>query len=71
LAAEQNRILVTHDLKTVPRLAYQRLSTGHSMPGVIVVPRALPIGQVIDELAMLVECGQPHDLENLVSYLPL
>ena len=70
-AAEQNCILVTHDLKTVPRLAYERVRTGHSMPGVIVIPRALPIGQAIEELATLLACGQQSDLENLVSYLPL
>lgn len=41
------------------------------MPGVVAVPDTLPIGQAIDELALLAECARPPDLENLVLYLPL
>jgi|SRR5438876_8884803 len=44
-AAEQNRILVTHDLKTIPKHAYERVEKGAPMPGVIAVPDTLAIGQ--------------------------
>jgi len=69
--AEQNRILVTHDLKTIPKHAYERVEKGISMPGVIAVPDTLPLGQVIEELVTISECSEQHEWENLVIYLPL
>jgi hypothetical protein len=70
-AAEQNRILVTHDLKTVPRHAYARVEAGDPMPGVIAVPDTLSLGQVIEELVTIIECSEQHEWKNLVIYLPL
>ena len=69
--AAQNRILVTHDLKTIPKHAYERVRAGQPMPGVIAVPDTLPIGQAIEELALVSECAKPSDLANRVFYLPL
>lgn len=70
-AAERNRVVVTHDLRTIPKYAYQRIRSGAIMPGVIAVPDTLPIGQVIGELLLIVECLQAADLENVVLYLPI
>ncbi len=41
-AAENNRVLVTHDLKTMPKFACERVAAGQRMPGVIAVPKDLP-----------------------------
>jgi uncharacterized protein DUF5615 len=41
-AASQNRILLSHDIRTVPPHAYERLSTGKRMAGVFIVPEWLP-----------------------------
>jgi len=38
-AAHAGRIVLTHDLKTVPRYAYERVRAGLPMPGVCAVPR--------------------------------
>lgn len=70
-AAETRRIVVTHDLRTLPKHAYERVRAGRPMPGVVAVPDTMPIGQAIEELALIVECAQPADLENLVLFLPL
>jgi predicted nuclease of predicted toxin-antitoxin system len=70
-AAEEQRILITHDLKTIPRFAYERVSTHQAMPGVIAVPDTLPIGQAIEEIAIIVECSAQSEWENQVVYLPL
>ena len=37
-AAAAGRILVTHDGRTVPRYANQRVERGETMPGVFIVP---------------------------------
>jgi predicted nuclease of predicted toxin-antitoxin system len=70
-AAERNRVLVTHDLKTVPRFAYERVAAGLPMSGVIAVDDELPIGQAIEELAIIVACSETSDWENQIVYLPL
>lgn len=70
-AAENGRILVTHDLKTIPRYAYQRVIAGEAMPGVIALSDALPIGDAIAELVTLIECSTPDDWLAQVVNLPL
>jgi hypothetical protein len=70
-AASHGRILVTHDLRSIPKHAYERIRAGHSMAGVIAVPDTLPIGQAIEDLELLVQCAQPAELENRVFYLPI
>lgn len=70
-AAEERRVLVTHDLRTIPKHAYERVKTGSTMPGVIAIPDHLPIGQAIEDLVILVESVASSDLNNLVYYLPI
>jgi Domain of unknown function (DUF5615) len=70
-AAEQNRILVTHDLKTIPKHAYERVEMGAFMPEVITVPDTLALGRAIAELVTIVESSGQHEWENLIIYLPL
>lgn len=70
-AAEQGRVLLTHDLKTVPKHAYERIKNGASMSGVVAVPNTMPIGQAIDDLSVLAECATPDELQNRILYLPL
>ncbi len=70
-AAVLHRVLVTHDLKTIPRYAYERVMAGEPMPGIIAIPDDLPIGQAIEQLHIVVECLEENELENQVLYLPL
>jgi hypothetical protein len=70
-AAELQRVLVTHDLKTIPRYAYARVAASEPMPGIIAVPDDLPIAHAIEQLHIVVECCEDHELANQVLYLPL
>jgi hypothetical protein len=70
-AARQNRVFVTHDLKTVPKHAYERVAAGQSMPGVIAIPESLGIGQAIEDMAIVLECAREGETENQILYLPL
>jgi hypothetical protein len=70
-AAVHGRILITHDRKTIPRFAYERIQLGQSMPGVFIVSDALPIGRSIDELLLAVQCLTPEECNDLVRFLPL
>src|SRR4051794_5349941 len=62
-AAEHDRILVTHDLKTIPKFAYARLKDGKVMPGIIAIPKYLTIGDAIAELLIVIECSDNNELE--------
>lgn len=70
-AAATDRILVTHDVKTMPRFAYERINAGEVMPGVFAVPDLMPIGQAVDELVLLIACTKASEWENQVTHLPL
>ena len=70
-AATENRIVVTHDVDTLLKFAYERIVDGQLMPGVIAVPQNLPIGQAIDDLVTAIECSDASDLENSILHLPL
>lgn len=69
-AAQEGRILLTHDVATITRYAYDRVREGQPMPGVIEISADAAIGQVIEDLLVLVECSHEGDLEGQVQYLP-
>ncbi len=69
-AAEQHRIVLTHDRQTIPKHAYQRIRSRQPMPGVIVVSDTMPIGEAVESLTVYLECGTAEDFENLVTFLP-
>jgi hypothetical protein len=70
-AAMHNRVVLTHDVNTMTKYAYERLAAGHTLPGVIVVPRELPIGVAIEELAILLYCSFPEEFPGRIIHLPL
>jgi hypothetical protein len=70
-AAQAGRVLLTHDVSTMTRYAYDRVRQGQPMPGVFEVSRQVPIGVAIEEILMLAECSLPGDWEGQVRYLPL
>lgn len=70
-AATQCRVVVTHDVSTLTRFAYERVQRGEPMPGVIQVPRSVPVRRAIEDLQLLAECGAASDLEGGVLFLPL
>lgn len=69
--ASEKRILLTHDIRTMPGFVYERVQDGLSVPGIIEVKRSTPIGQAIDELEIMIGAGTDEDFENLVRYIPL
>jgi Domain of unknown function (DUF5615) len=70
-AARERRILITHDVNTIPRFVYERILAGKPMPGVFEVSDSLPIGEAIEDLLLLAECSQEGDWEGQIVYIPL
>jgi hypothetical protein len=71
VGAKENRVLVTHDLRTVPKHAYERVKAGLPMAGVIAVPDDMAIGRAVQDLIILAECAEPAEVQSLVIYIPL
>lgn len=70
-AARQGRVLVTHDVSTVSKHAYERVAAGQAMPGVFEVATTLSVARAIDDLLLIVECSFEGEWEGQVRYLPL
>lgn len=70
-AAEQGRVLLTHDVATLVGHALARLGAGEAMAGVLVAPQTAPAGAVVDDLELIDAVGQPDDWAGRVIFLPL
>lgn len=54
-AAQEERIVVSHDHSTMRAYAEERLRAGLPMTGLFLVRQESPIGRVIDELVLIAE----------------
>jgi hypothetical protein len=70
-AAQENRVLLTHDVTTITKYAYERVHAGKRMPGVFEVSRSVSVGGAIEDVLLLVECSLEGEWEGKVQYLPL
>lgn len=69
-AADMNRVLLSHDVRTMYKYAYDRLSRSLSMPGVILVDQSYPIRTAIQEIALIAHCVESEELIDKVKRLP-
>lgn len=58
-AAAQQRIVLTHDARTMIGRAYQRVRDGRAMPGLFVVPQSMSIGNAIEDLLCWLSAARP------------
>ena len=70
-AAQQGRVVVSVDKKTLAVDAWERVVRGLPMSGVVILRTLLTIGQAINELELVAVAGNPDDLRNQVIYLPM
>ena len=70
-AAQEGRVLLTHDVSTITRYAYERVRAGKSMPGVFEVSRNVAIRVAIEDILLVAEGSIEDEWEGQVRYLPL
>ena len=70
-AAQEGRIVLTHDVVTMITFAYERSQSGLSMPGMFEVSRRVPVGLAIEEIILIAECSLEGEWEGQVRFLPL
>lgn len=52
-AAQEGRVLLTHDAHTMTRHAYERIEAGLWTPGIFVVSRTSAMGRVIEDILVV------------------
>ena len=70
-AAQQGRIVLTHDKRTMTRDAYARLRVGLPMPGVVVVHWTTPTGRAIEGLLEMIGASLEGEWENQIRYVEM
>jgi len=70
-AAKERRVLLSHDVSTLTRFAYERVEAGKPMPVLFEVGRSVPLRQAIEDILLLAECSSEGEWEGQIRYLPL
>ncbi|MHC5933675.1 DUF5615 family PIN-like protein [Nostoc sp.] len=70
-AAQNGRVVLTHDVATMTSFAYERLQAGLAMPGLFEISRSVSVGLAIEEILLLDECSLEGEWEGQVRFLPL
>ncbi len=71
LAAQQDRILITHDRRTMTRHFRERVDDGKPAPGVFILPqRQSAIGGIIESLLLVWTASQVEEWRGQIAYLP-
>ena len=69
-AAVANRVLVSHDRRTMLSHFRNRLAAGKSSPGLLVVSQDAPIGPVVEAIIALWSVSEPGELCDQAYHLP-
>jgi len=70
-AAEEGRILLTHDVTTMKQAAYDRIAADLPMPGVFEISQDVPIGRAVDDILLILLCSDQDEWRGQVRFLPL
>lgn len=70
-AARERRIILTHDVNTMPAFAFDRIQRNQAMHGMFVISQQAALASVIDDILLIADCGEVGDYDGQVIYLPL
>lgn len=70
IAARDNRILVSHDWKTMP-FHFGKFVLNRRSPGVLIIPQQLGIARAIEELVMIWLVSEAEEYVNSIRRVPL
>lgn len=69
MAAEAGRIVVSHDVRTMPQAFVELRRTSHT-PGVFLTPQSWAIAEVIEHLVLIWELTEASEWQDRICYLP-
>jgi hypothetical protein len=71
LAADQQRVLISHDVNTMPAHFHAFMRAGKQSFGVFLIPQSLDVGSAIDELVLIWLASSASEWEGRLAWLPL
>ena len=69
-ASQANRVLLTHDVSTIPKYAGERTASGSTFAGIVVVRNEAPLGRIIEDILFLADYSE-GEWENTIQFVPL
>jgi len=69
-AAAANRVLVSHDRRTMPYHFRDRLAAGKESPGLLIASQNSPVGAVAESIVILWAVSSADELRGQVYHLP-
>ena len=70
LAEKQQRVLVSHDVGTMPVHFRAHRSAGKHCAGVFLIPQSIDVAASIDELVLIWHVSEASEWENRLEWLP-
>ena len=73
-AAQEERVLLTHDVRTITQYAYERVDADQLMPGVFEVSPDISIGRAIEDILLLAESsldGEWESTDTLLAFVDM
>jgi hypothetical protein len=70
LAAQEGRILVTHDQTTMPH-HFAEFITQQVSAGVLIIPQHVPVAAAMEELILIWVASEAEEWVNRICFLPL
>ncbi len=70
LAAQENRILVTHDRRTMP-LHFAKFITRRNSPGVLILSQKTDLDTAIEELVLIWTTTEADEWVNIICPIPM
>lgn len=71
VAAAENRLLVSHDVSTMTAAFNARVTAGAAVPGLLLVPQKLGVGDTIVDLELICRATEHDDWAGRLEFLPL
>ncbi len=70
LAADEGRVLVTHDRRSMPK-HFADLISSKTSAGVVIISQKLPISQAVEDLVLIWAATEAEEWINRILVLPL
>lgn len=70
-AANQRRLLVTHDVKTMPAFLKAAVAKGKPVPGVVIIQDKEKVNAIVEDLLTIDFCTEFDEWTGQIIYVPM
>jgi hypothetical protein len=70
-AVNGQRLLVSHDVNTMPHYFAEFIAAGNHSPGLLLIPQSVTVRSAIEELLLVWAASEASEWENRLVWLPL